>query len=410
MATTNSFKVVDFIGKNVLARTVNSLAIAHTANRDWVNPWGPTNDFKIGDTLRIRKPVYFTSADGAALQVQGIIENQDTLTIAYQKHVDIALTSVDTQRFLQDPETNIYEGAAQELANQIDSVGAMTAATRVWRTIGTAGAGITSFATPNLSVTKQRQYGVVKSEYMTYNPGDAGSLRNSLQNSFNEPFNRDVSQYAMLGRVAGHDLIEDQNLFMHTTGTFAGTALVNGASQTGSSVSLKGFTASQTGVLLPGDIISFAGVYGVNPANRQQVGTGSGNLAQFVVQAQVDSDGSGLGVVTFLPAIVTSGPYQNVTAAPAASAAVTSYGVTSPGTAATWSNNYTYSRDAFTLAVVPPPIMMGAPYCKVFTDPDTNISIRCTVSYNPVTDQDIMRFDVFFGWQVFGQYATRQIG
>jgi hypothetical protein len=410
MSTANNFKVVDFIGKNVLARTVNSLAFAHTANRDWVNPWGASNDFKIGDTLRIRKPVYFTSNNGAELQVQGIIENQDTLTINYQKHVDIALTSVDVQRFLQDPETNIYEGAAQELANQIDAVGAQTAASRVWRTIGTAGAGITSFATPNLSVTTQRKYGVVNSRYMTFNPGDAGSLRASLQNSFNKPFNENVSQYARLGEVAGHDLIEDQNLAIHTTGTFAGTALVNGALQSGSTINLKGFTASQSGVLNVGDVISFANVYGLNPISRLQVGTGSGNLAQFVVQEVVNSDGSGLATVSILPAIVLSGPYQNVTTAAADSAAVSAVGITVPGTAAQWSNNYTYSPDAFTLACVPPPIMMGAPYCKVFTDPETNISIRCTVSYNPVTDQDIMRFDVFFGWQVFGQYCTRQIG
>lgn len=409
MATANNFKVVDYIGKNVLARTVNSLAIAHTANRDWVNPWGSNMDFKIGDTLRIRRPVYFTGSEGAALQVQGIIENQDTLTIEYQSHVDVALTSVDVQRFLQDPETNIYEGAAQRLANMIDSAGAAKAATRVWRTIGTAGAGITSFATPNLSVTRQRQYGVVDSRYMTFNPGDAGTLRASLQNSFNVPFNTDVSQRAMLGEVAGHDLIEDQNLQLHTTGTFPGTPQVNGASQSGSTINLKGFTATQNGVLQPGDIISFANVYGVNPVNYQQVGTGSANLAQFVVQNVVNSDGSGNATVTILPAIVTSGPYQNVTGSPADGAAVSSYGSPS-GSAVTWSTNYTYSADAFTFACVPPPIMMGAPYCKVFTDPETNISIRCTVSYNPVTDQDIMRFDTFYGWQVFGDYATRQIG
>lgn len=410
MATTNNFKVVDLIGKNVLARTVNSLAIAHTANRDWVQPWGSSADFKIGDTLRIRKPVYFTGSEGAALQVQGVIENQETLTIKYQSHVDVALTSVEVQRFLQDPETNIYEGAAQRLANMIDSVGALTARTRVWRTIGTAGAGITSFATPNLSVTRQRQYGVVDSRYMTFNPNDAGSLRASLQNSFNVPFNTDVSQRAMLGEVAGHDLIEDQNLTIHTTGTFPGTPQVNGAGQTGSTINLKGFTASQTGVLQPGDVISFAGVYGVNPVNYQQVGLGTGNLAQFVVQTAVDSDGSGNATVTVLPAIVTSGPYQNVTGSPSDSASVSAYGITSNGTAAQWSDNYTYSADAFTFASVPPPIMMGAPYCKVFTDPDTNLSIRCTVSYNPQTDQDIMRFDTFYGWQVFGEYATRQIG
>lgn len=410
MATVNNFKVVDFIGKNVLARTVNSLAFAHCANRDWVMPYGAENSFKIGDTLRIRKPVYFTSSNGAALQVQAIDERQETLTITQQAHVDVALTSVEVQRFLQDPETNIYEGAAQQLANQVDLFLAQSAVSRIYRTIGTAGAGVTSFATPNLGVTTQRKYGVVKSEYMIFNPSDAGSLRNSLQNSFNEPFNRNVSQDAMIGRIAQHDLIEDQNTTMHTTGTFAGTPIVAAGDQVGSSINLSGFTAGQTGVLKVGDIISFAGVYGVNPVNRLQVGTGSGNLAQFVVQSNVNSDGAGLATVVILPAIEIDGPYQNVTNAPAASAPVTCFGITVNGTAAQFSNNYVFSKDAFTLACVPPPIMLGAPYCKVFTDPETNISIRCTISYDPTVDQDIMRFDIFYGAQVFGQYATRIAG
>lgn len=410
MAVINNFKVVDFIGNNILARTVNSLAFAHTANRDWVEPWSANQSFKIGDVLRIRKPVMYTGGNGAALNIEAIDERQTTLSIDYDATVGIAFTSAELQRFIDNPQSNIYEGAAQTICNKIDSTIANALQTRVWRTVGTAGAGVTTFATPEDSITRQRMFGVVNSKYMAMNPQDAGSLRTGLYNSFNTPFNQEICQDAMIGNFGRHDLFEDQNIPTHTTGTFAGTALVDGASQTGSSINLKGFTALQTGVLKAGDIITFAGVYGVNPINRQVVGLGTGNLAQFVVQADVDSNGSGLAVVSVLPALELTGPYQNVSALPADSAAVSCKGVTSPGTAAYFTSNYTYSSDAITLAVVPGPVSPGCVYSKVFTDADTGISIRCNISYNINTDQSIMRFDSFFGVQAFGEYATRFIG
>lgn len=406
----NTLLVVDLIGKNVLARLVNSLGMVHTANRDWGGAFMPDQTYKIGSTVRIRLPTYFTSVEGAALSIQGVIENETDLTISYQRHVDVAFTSVQEQRFLQDPETNVYEGAAQELANWMDRRLVEAGMQNIYRTIGTAGAGVTSFAVPNLAITTQRQFGVVGSKYMVFNCQDAGTLRNALQNSFNVPFNTEISQQATLGNLGGHDLFEDQNMAIHTTGTFPGTVVIAGAGQDGSELDLSGFTASQTGVLLANDVITIAGVYAVNPTNREQVGLGTGNLAKFIVQAPVNSDGAGLATVTIAPAIVTSGPYQNVTAGPANTAAVSCYGVTVAGTAVQHSNNFCYSEDAFTLACVPGPISKGAAYSKLFTDPDTNISMRLNIVYDPQTDQDIMRFDTFYGRQCFGQFATRFIG
>lgn len=407
MAVTNNFKVVDYIGNNVLARLVNSLTMVHTANRDWETPWNPEMGFKVGDTVRIRKPVYFTTTEGAALNLQAVEERQETLTISYQDHVDVAFSSVEYQRFLQDPETNVYEGAAQALANKVDSRIIQAGMTRISRAVGTPGSGITSFSVPNASITAQRQYGVVNSRYMCFNSGDAGTLRNSLQNSFNVPFNTEISQRAIIGNLGGHDMYEDQNMTLHTTGTFPGTPLVMGAGQVGSVINLDGFGAGTPTVLKQGDIITFDGVYAVNPVNKQQIS--ATGLMQFVVQNDVVASG-GSAAVTIEPAIEISGPYQNVTAGPANNAPVHCAGVSVNGTATTYTKNFTYSSDAFTFACVPGPIMMGAPYSKVFTDADTGISIRLNIVYTPNTDQDILRFDVFHGNTCFGQYATLQLG
>jgi hypothetical protein len=407
MTTTNQFLYVDFVGRNVLARLVNSLGLTHTANRDYEGDFGSENAYKIGSTVRIRKPVYFTVTSGAALAVQAVVENQTYLTIQFQQHVDVAFTSVETQRFLQDPETNIYEGAAQALANILDTQIGIAGTLEFNRAVGTPGAGVTSFAVPNMAITTQRKYGVRQSAYMAFHPDPAGTLRASLQNSFNEAFNKDVSQRAIIGSLGSHDLLEDQNLQIHTTGTFPGTPNVATAVVDGSStVNLTGFTASQSNVLNAGDIITFANVFGVNPQNRSQVGYGSENLAQFNVQSVVNSDASGNAVVTILPPIILTGPYQNVTNAPALNAAVSCSGITTPGTATQYIKNFVYSREAFTLACVPGPISSGAAYSKVFTDEDSNISMRVNIVYDIQTDQDVMRIDIFYGTKAFGPYGT----
>lgn len=70
-------------------------------------------------------------------------------------------------------------------------------------------------------------------------------------------------------------------------GTAPGTPLVDGASQTGSTLSTKGWTAGQTGILLAGDYI--------------QIGT---SLHRVLVDA--DSDGSGLADLEIFPRLRTS--------------------------------------------------------------------------------------------------------
>jgi hypothetical protein len=80
----------------------------------------------------------------------------------------------------------------------------------------------------------------------------------------------DISKQYRDGYVynaAGYTWMEDQTAIKHTTGTFsAGT--VNGASQTGTTLT----TNAITGTLKKGDIITLAGVNGVNRVTKQTTG------------------------------------------------------------------------------------------------------------------------------------------
>jgi hypothetical protein len=79
--------------------------------------------------------------------------------------------------------------------------------------------------------------------------------------------------------------------YQTATGSMAGSPVVDGADQTGNVINLRGFTASQTGVLKAGDYIRIAGQY-----------------KAYLVVEDADSDGSGEAAVTIHPAIQTPSP------------------------------------------------------------------------------------------------------
>lgn len=92
-------------------------------------------------------------------------------------------------------------------------------------------------------------------------------------------------------------------MFLAPKGVGTGTPLVNGASQTGASLVTDGWTVSQTGILLAGDILVWAGSTVVRD-----------------VTADVNSNGSGQATIPVSPPIFAGG-------SPADNAALTVSGV-----------------------------------------------------------------------------------
>ena len=72
-------------------------------------------------------------------------------------------------------------------------------------------------------------------------------------------------------------------------------------------------------------------------------------LQQFVVNADVSSDGSGNLTASISPPIITSGPHQTCSAAPADNAAITVVGTASTG----YVQNMAYHKNTMALAIVP---------------------------------------------------------
>lgn len=204
---------------------------------------------------------------------------------------------------------------------------------------------------------------------------------------------------------------QDQNRPVHTTGTFtASTPLVNGANQTGSTLSTNGWASGAT-TLKKGDIFTIAGVNSVNPLSYRS----TGRLQQFVVTADTADSGGAIAALPISPSIITSGALQTVDASPAASAVITVLGATSAsaGTLATTTSpqGLVYHPDAFAF-VMADLVQPGAgARSTTVRSKQWGIAIRMVEQYQIATDQNPSRLDILIGAAtVQARLACRVVG
>lgn len=189
----------------------------------------------------------------------------------------------------------------------------------------------------------------------------------------------------------------DQNVVAQTFGSFAGTAVCDTSAATGflstgwASTSTISITSTGAVSLKAGDVITIAGVYAVNPQNRQAYG--SNRLRNFVVQ----SDASGTGAtfsVTVSPAVITGGQFQNVSIPSPASSAVSFFN----STGAVSPQNIVMHKNAFALATADLALPEGVHFAGRASDKDVGLSMRVIRQYTINNDSLPCRVDVLYGW------------
>lgn len=394
----NTLLTNDIIAKSTLAAFDNALTFSKSCNNQYASEFTSGR----GAALRIDKPVRYTARTGATLSAQNLTETNATLTVATQKGVDIELTSKELTLDIRDLTKSYIEPAMQRLANAIEVDGINAGLDNAYHSAGAAGTAVNSFTTFNNARAALSRVGV-QAQYGSLNVTDSVELQGSLQNSFNKPLNTDISQRAMIGRLAGIDVMESPFAMEHTTGAHGGTPLVNTGSQTGASLVTDGWSTSVTGILKKNDLFTIAGVYSVNPVTQQSTGV----LQTFRVTADVDSDGSGNATIPISPAITTSTAYQTVSGSPADDAVIT---VVSGAASSTFKNNFVYHRDGFCLGWARLKEPEGALYAKTMTSDKSPVSIRMVVDYDITNDKCIYRTDVLYGWLVNPEYVCRLLG
>lgn len=408
----NTLVTPTWVTNETALRFMNSVKGVANFNRSYDSSYRQAGA-KVGATVLARLPQQFMVRRGQAYSAQNIYDRTVPITLSYQTGVDFEWSSAQETLEVDRVRERYINPAADTLASDADALGMADVYYSVYNMVGTLGTTPSANLTYLQAVTKIIDLaGPDDGLVAVLDPLAAVTLVNANLSSFN-PSQTISEQYkkGMLGRgnLGVAEWYRDQNVPRHTSGTFtASTPIVDNASQTGSTITSTGWASGATS-LKKGDILTFAGVYSVNPLSK----TSTGRLQQFALTADI-SDTTGSISLPITPSIITSGALQTVSASPAASAAITVWSANpAGGTLATTVSpqSLVFHPDfaAFVMADLAEP--NGGAKSTFARSRDWGISIRFVQQFDIQTDQNANRLDILFGAAALQpRLATRVVG
>jgi len=397
----NNLLTISKITNEALMVLENELTFTSEVDRNYDDQFAVVGA-KIGNTVNVRRPGRFIGTTGPALNVEDFNETSVPVTLTTQFHVDTQFTTQDLALSLDMFSDRVLKPAIAAIANKIDRDGLSMATLQTANIVGTAGTpptGLITYLTAGAFLDSEgaprdgRRSCIVE-------PFTSATIVDSLKGLF-VPSDRIGTQYekGLMGRdSAGMNWKMDQNVVSQTFGSFSGTAVCSttvaaGFLSTGwASSSTITLTATNTVTLNAGDVFQIAGVFAVNPQNRQAYGTNK--LRNFVVKTAVTGTNGTMQVVVS-PAVISAGQFQNVsiptTTTTAAVTFFNSAGTVSP-------QNIIMHRNAFTMACCDLELPEGVHFAGRASDKEIGLSMRVVRQYTINNDSIPTRLDVLYGW------------
>jgi ribosomal protein L21E len=338
--------------------------------------------YKKGDTVSIKVPPTSTVYDGATFAGGGSIdtytETSVSLTLDTQKHTGLTFTAKERTLEISEFKERVLLPKVRSLAATVEADLILRAQKLCPNTVGTAG------TTP----TTAKTFGAARQLMQEYlaPPGDRTLLISTEANlemvdASKALFNpapsiaKMYSEGQLMGMFQGAATFETPNLQAYGNGADIAIT-VNGANQTGSSLTIAGNTA-----LVKGQVFTLPGCYAVHPLT----GAATTRLQQFVVTADSSST-----TVSIFPPINTSFPNKTVSASPTDGGSLTFVGSAST----TYKRSFMFHKDAFTVAFAPLPVLAG---CEGYTASMNGMSVRVQTGGDFTNDTESTRIDVLYG-------------
>lgn len=364
-----------------------------------------------GDTVYIRRPLNFTVNDGANLVTQDTQQGEIPITVDKRHHVGLTYSDDDLQ--LSMPEfvrKRSLTEAARAMAQKINS-NMFDLYKDLYNWAGTPGQTINSMADWNKAPLLLDKFDVpAANRYGVVTPTDGWALADSQYGLYgSDKLIEEAWKKGMLSRDAGGvRLFRNSQVRNHTVGTYGGTPEVDGANQNVTyaaaadtwtqTLATDGWSSGATS-LKKGDVFTIDGVYAVNPSSKDTLT----DLQQFVVKSDI-SDTSGDISMTISPPIITSGPYQTVSAAPANDAGINMLGTS----ATTYAQNMAFHKNTFCFVPVPIKVPESAVVKASVTDrtengkleggyQGTGLTFTMVKDFNISDYSENCRIDVLYG-------------
>ena len=401
------------IAKEALMQFDNNLVLANRVHREYKSEFTGGQ----GSTVAIRRPVKFNVTNGATATIQDTEEKTTNIVVDQRRHVAWDFTTEQLTLSIEEYSERYIKPAVIALANDVDATLAGLYNT-VWNQVGTIGTTPSNYAAIAAAAQRLDEMAVESSpRTMAVNPAAAYAVAgNQASLEAVGDVRKTAYEESMVARVAKFDMFSTQNIATHQVGPLGGTPLVNGGAQAGTYAAANGAAWSQTLVtdgwtaaaalrLRAGDVFTIAGVFAVNPVPRTGAKQVMPYLQQFTVLANASSDASGNLTATISPPIITTGPQQTVSAAPADNAAITVVGTANQ----LFPVNLGFHKNAFALVTVP----LEMPDSATFKARENykGLSMRVIKDYDFTTDVERIRLDILYGVKaIYPDLATRLAG
>lgn len=385
----NTILTHQMIAREAAAMLMEHMCFISNINREREKEFGAdVNGYTKGSSVKVKIPPASKVFDGNVFAGGGAIPDQAessvTLTVATQKHVPLRFTSIEKALQLAEYKERFMKPALSTLASVVQADFLAKAYKLVPNVVGTPG------TIPNTMKTYGQVRAVMERFLAPTSPrtclfsSDANLEMVDTSKALFNPVTDVAKQYrtGILGDAQGLEFYECQSMPVHTNGSKVAGVTINGANQTGASLSLAGLTAADT--IKAGTVFTIAGVYAVHPLT----GVAYPQLRQFVVTADFTAAGA-TGSVSISPHINGTAPGANVSALAANGAALTFIGSASTG----YRQNLAFHRDAFATAFVPLKVIAS---CEGYTFTTDDFSVRVMTGGDFTNDAENTRIDVLY--------------
>ena len=381
MANTNL--VIDMVTREALRIAHEKLSFIGTIDRQYDDSFAVTGG-KIGSTLRIRQPNQFTRRTGSrVMDVQDVTETAITATVATQDGVDIRFNSSELALDIDELSRRYIEPAVAVLVSGIEGDMLSAVTKEIHNLAGTAGTPPADLAAIGAARAKLNQ-GLAPKDGQRCVQMDSvtmGTMVNGLKGLFQDSQQiKEQYREGMIGRTGMADFYENERTYTHTNGADVVGAVNETAIASGdTTIVVDGMTAAAA----VGSVFTFDATYAVHPETK----VAYSHLQQFTVTAATTT------LLTFTPAMILTGPKQNIDALPSDDDVITFVGSLSTA----YRHNLMYHKEAFTFITADLPIMDDALKC-VRRSRD-GLSLRCWQASDIRNDEMLMRLDILYGWK-----------
>lgn len=393
----NSLLTIDMITREALRIAHEKIQFIGTTDRQYDDSFGKTGA-KIGSTLRVRKPNQYTRTQGSrVMDVQDQNEQNGTITVATQDHVDMRFNSVELALSIDEMSKRYIEPAVSVLISGIESDYLAFATKATYNVAGTAGTALTDLVAVGAARAKLNQQLAPKdgNRFIMADSVTMGGMVNGLKGLFQDSTQiKEQYREGMMGRTAMADWYENDRMWtLPNSADVAGE--INGGTLTSgiTSITVDGFTAAP----VAGMVFTIEGTYDVHPETKVPYA----NLKQFVVTSATTT------TINFSPACIydTTDPRQNCSGAPTDNDDITFVGAASTN----YVQSLMYHKEAFQFVTADLPLMDDAHKCV--RRQQEGLSLRVWQASDIRNDELLMRIDILYGMAALRpEWASRIIG